>query len=298
MNNKTKIMLGLSVLTAGTLAAGATGTLAWFTTNKTAKATYNNIKAVSSTEKIRMEIGSVTESGKGSVSNYDPDTGNWKNEVQYVGSASMVSDISSSDGKTLVKPIWTAQPGGTGTNFNKIRNAAPTEYTKFWIGIRNDGTNAAKVFLNSETLISASADKENDKALAKWSRAAVIDCGTSETKPDSFKEGNTICVFENEDAETEKDKYVSNEVSDTAGKITLGTVDTNKHVIGSFPSIQEGTTELTNPKAYLGNFAQGDTKTHYYVVTVWLEGTESNNQDAAIDASINVTLGVSAVESK
>ena len=54
-------MLGLSVLTAGTLAAGATGTLAWFTTNKTATATYKIIVAVGTQGNIKATISGVTD---------------------------------------------------------------------------------------------------------------------------------------------------------------------------------------------------------------------------------------------
>ena len=54
-------MLGLSALTAGTLAAGATGTLAWSTTNKTATAVYNKITAQGTQGNLNISITGVTD---------------------------------------------------------------------------------------------------------------------------------------------------------------------------------------------------------------------------------------------
>ena len=45
MKTKAKLVLALSVLTAGTAVAGATGTFAWFTTNRSATLVYSNVTA-------------------------------------------------------------------------------------------------------------------------------------------------------------------------------------------------------------------------------------------------------------
>ncbi len=104
MNTKTKLMLGLSVLTAGTLAAGATGTFAWFTTNKTAVAKYTSIVAKADTRKLKVTMGTLTDSGLTTEeTNYDESKSEWKDEVKLSSTASYTSDISSGDGMTFKK---------------------------------------------------------------------------------------------------------------------------------------------------------------------------------------------------
>ena len=113
MNNKTKIMLGLSALTAGTLAAGATGTLAWFTTNKTATATYKNIVAVGTQGNIKATISGVTDNAI--------KTKTEGNDFEATGSASKMSDVSSKDGMKFAQPDWVSKAG---SDFHSIKDVS------------------------------------------------------------------------------------------------------------------------------------------------------------------------------
>ena len=139
MNNKTKIMLGLSVLTAGTLAAGATGTLAWFTTNKTATATYNNIKVVGTQGNLGVEIKAVN--GDATIAN-DAEHAT----STATGTGAFTSDVSSNDGIHFYQPDWTSV-SGTADNvaFNKVNNVSNKTgyFTQYQITITNKASEDA-----------------------------------------------------------------------------------------------------------------------------------------------------------
>ncbi len=299
MKNKTKIMLGLSLLTAGTLAAGATGTFAWFTTNKSAKATYSKITAQADTQKIKVVIGGITDSGVAEGSNYNDTNDSWlEAATSGVSASSFTGDISSADGLTFKKPIWESNAANTAkvlgvrdayNGVNVVGKAA--EYTQFYFGLTNTGTTSVKVFLNQNTLIeAASTTSDADKALANWTRAAIIEAGTE--KPEQVvTEGTLKVVFENDVTGSTKGKYVKGVKENDATALDIVDITSNYHK-GKFSTVTKDAS--TTSDAYLVTLASNETK--YYAVSVWMEGTESDNQDAAADGSVNVTLGFSGIE--
>lgn len=67
MKTKAKLVLALSVLTAGTAVAGATGTFAWFTTNRSATLIYNNISAVNNHGTLKVELKKLSDGKAGNA---------------------------------------------------------------------------------------------------------------------------------------------------------------------------------------------------------------------------------------
>ena len=74
----------------------------------------------------------------------------------------------------------------------------------------------------------------------------------------------------------------------------MADVATATHKLGAFDAVVSGTTKTTGNVAYLGELTANATKA--YIVSVWLEGTESDNQDAAAGGSVNVTLKLTGIE--
>ena len=305
MNTKTKMMLGLSVLTAGTLAAGATGTFAWFTTNKTAVANYTKITARADTRKLKIDMGGLTDTNLTEKSNYTAATTTadeaWADQVSLDSSASYVSDISSNDGMNFVKPIWVNGAANEAYVEKDLKTVASADnmYTQYYVKLTNTGSAAMKVFLNQTCAITATdSSKDADTNLAKWTRVAVVSFG--ETKPTVGATTGTLAwLFENKITETvEKGKYVSGTEKDTTitdsdkYKLTLGDVADTTHVVGTFDTITS--TSTNDAKGYLASIEAN--KSVYYMISVWLEGTENNNQDKADTGSIDVKLGFSGID--
>ena len=57
MKTKAKLILAMSVLTAGVVAAGATGTFAWFTTNRAAQLNYTSVTAQKNAGNLDVVMG-------------------------------------------------------------------------------------------------------------------------------------------------------------------------------------------------------------------------------------------------
>ncbi len=298
MNTKTKLMLGLSALTAGTLAAGATGTFAWFTTNKSAKATYSKITASSSTNNLKIEIGGVSETGLTAQKNWSTDENGITTytDAKLEATKSGTTDVSSADGLTFKKPNWASASG----NSQKVNETTPftktvagTDFTMFYVKVENTGSTEANIFLDSKTSITATTSTKNeDVALARWTRLAVIDAGT--TKPEIASDGTLPTgtlkwLYENA-AQLGDDisKYVKDKKDDYS--LELADVTSDTHVT-AFGSISE---DAQSGTGYLATIDKSAAK--YYLFSVWMEGTENDAQDAAVGGSIDITLSFVATK--
>ena len=281
MNNKTKIMLGLSVLTAGTLAAGATGTLAWFTTNKTATAKYNNITVQGTQGNLNVSIKGVTAYGK------DHDF----SASATAGGESFISDVSSQDGLTFTQPNWKTSAGNdTKLQINGVNDVTtkPGYFTQYLVTIKNvskkaggaDDTAAANSTKLNVSLSSVSITGGTNAPT--WTRVAINQNVVAKENdkesylvPESGKTANLLAFFQNDDA---GNKYVSKPAAN--GPTTMGDVLKD---CGKTPTLSSGTkvenfvTLANNDIAVLG-------------VSVWLEGTMANTQDTAKGEQVVVTL--------
>ena len=274
-------MLGLSVLTAGTLAAGATGTLAWFTTNKTATATYNNIKVVGTQGNLGIEITAVN--GDAAITH---DTEHATSTATGTGAFS--SDVSSKDGINFYQPDWTSVSGNDNdVAFNKVNNvtAKPGYYTQYQVTITNktsEGAETVDVALKGLTITATDSKNAASDVIASWVRVAVM---TDVTPEDGF--------FKSAGKANETKIYQKTVAADSSRYID-GTDFTNK--AGTISQVIK--TDLTPVAASAElNYKEPNNKWqiakggHFTVgVAVWIEGTMADDQDLAKNASISVEM--------
>ena len=281
MNNKTKITLGLSVLTAGTLAAGATGTLAWFTTNKTATATYNNIKVVGTQGNLGVEIKAVN--GDATIAN-DAEHAT----STATGTGAFTSDVSSKDGINFYQPDWTSVSGnGDSVAFNKVNPVSGKSgyFTQYQITITNKASeDAATVDVALKGLTITATDNKGaaSTAIANWVRVAVM---TDVTEQDGFFKstgtGNETKVYQNVVA-AETSKYIDG----TGYEAKAGTIG---QVVKTDLAPVQASADL-NYKAPNKKWEIAKGGTFTVGVAVWIEGTMSDNQDIAKNGSISVAM--------
>lgn len=275
-------MLGLSALTAGTLAAGATGTLAWFTTNKTATAVYNNIKVQGTQGNLNVSIKGVTAYGK------DHDFA----ASAEAGGESFISDVSSQDGLTFTQPNWKTSAGNDkAVEINGVNDVTtkPGYFTQYLVTIKNvskkaggadDGDAAASTALNVS--LSSVSITGGDNA-RNWTRVAINqNVAAKEQTENSYLvpdrgTASLLAFFQNE--ETGK-QYVSKPATDDPIPTTMGAVlkDCGKApTLSNVTKVENFATLNNNDSIVLG-------------VSVWLEGTLANTQDTAKGEQVAVTL--------
>lgn len=294
MKTKAKLVLALSVLTAGTAVAGATGTFAWFTTNRSATLTYSKVTAQSSNAKLEVTLGGITDSGLEKKSNYNDKDGTFSDTIALESAKSFTTDVSSVDGKKFYKPDWKGVAGNTAEVYS-VKEASDG-FTQFYFTVKNTGNTKTHVFFNEGTAVKANADgKTADVALAKWTRVAVLETTNTEApKAADVADATLKVMFENVDSGSNKGQGIASTAVTTENKATLTDVATATHKVGAFEAVVSGVTKTTNNVAYLGELAANTTKA--YIVSVWLEGTESDNQDTAAGGAVDVTLKLTGIE--
>ena len=268
-------MLGLSALTAGTLAAGATGTLAWFTTNKTATATYNNITAASTTGNLKASIAGITNK-------------NAKSEgYSYAATAdagSKTADVSSQDGITFGQPDWVGEANNNdGTQINGVKQVYGKDgyFTQYTVSLQNvpteHGENAAiKVSL---TGVYISGDSE----LANWTRVAINTMVETNTEGDALTAatGNKTYLYQKADI-SKQNKYTPISAETTINAATKD-IETDKVTLATAGK------PLTSPVVLTEELGKTGNTTVTIGVSVWMEGTMAN-QDAAKGQKVSVEL--------
>ena len=283
-------MLGLSVLTAGTLAAGATGTLAWFTTNKTTSATYNNIKVQGTQGNLKATIAGNTDEN----ANDGPATNAIANK-EANASSSFTSDVSSKDGLKFLQPDWKGASGNTGTEaFYNLKNVTKDTgyFTQYLVTVKNtsddgEAETGSQAKLNI-TLTGVTITSDNNHAdLADWTRVAI------NTNVEKAEDGKYLALkktgtdntylFQNPTTDISK-QYVNDEKAGFTGK-----AGTMSDVLDTCTPYETSNVNIADTSWQ--NVVPGQAIT--IGVSVWMEGMMAV-QDTAKGGSISVALTFSS----
>ncbi len=301
MKTKAKLVLALAVLTAGTAFAGASGTFAWFTVNRSAILTYKSVKAQATGPNLEATflapIANVTSTYSGA------------GDQAATSADSYTSDISSGDGVTMAKPNWITDSGAAGTAIAGVSQVydASKYFTRFIIKVDNTaatGEGNLNLFLDTNCAIAANAtsgtQKTKDETLAKWTRVGVVNLGATApaaasswaTSSWSAASGKPI-IFENADGSSTKDKYVA-VAPDADSLIYAALPSTTTHTTAVSTAFVVNSSSDTSSVNYIGTVNAASSV--YLGVTVWLEGTEATKQDDAIGGAVDITIGLKSIE--
>ncbi|MDD5885052.1 MAG: hypothetical protein PUC66_03300 [Erysipelotrichaceae bacterium] len=296
MKTKAKLVLGLSILTAATLTAGATGTFAWFTTNRTATMTYQNIVAQSVGGNLEAHISPLSDTAATTTKTTDGV------EETLTGKQSYTADVSSGDGIKFAQPKWKTIAGNDQAVYSVADVSANTSnkyYTSYYIALKNKGVTGSKslnVYLTSGSAITpaatvSGAGAEADGLLASWTRVALNRQGVDTPTKDNAKAEQTIIL----NGTSAGNAYVTSKAAEIA---KLSEDKDAYHTVTDGTYLESGKVQVasdnTNGKQFVATIAAQATVN--VRVTVWMEGTAANNQDKAIGAAIDVKLVFSSFE--
>lgn len=300
MKTKSKLVLALAVLTAGTAFAGASGTFAWFTVNRSAILQYSKVTAQATGPNLEAKFLATVAGVTNTLSN-GADT------QSATSSASYTADISSADGITMAKPNWITEAGAANTPIAGVSKVTDVSkyFTRFIIKVTNtaaDGQGDLDLYLDTNCAITANSTSGDnvakDAALAKWTRVGVVFLGgTAPSDVDGWVAAGGIkpVVFENADTGSTKGKYVA--VSDSANTLTYADIPaaTVNYSTAVSTDFAVNSSSARTSKNYIGT-VEDNTSTVYLGVTVWMEGTELANQDDAKGGSVDIKIGISSKE--
>lgn len=284
MKTKSKLLLALSALTVGTVAAGATGTYAWFTASRTASMNITNITATNTRGNLNIGYFDLEASA--------PITGNTTNTVE-LSCDTPLYDVSSRDGETFYAPVW-------GTGDTPIAYKETTEgYLTFGIVLSNQGTDPISCYFDSAN---SSITGTGNEPLARWTKVAINSQGSGDFQPTSFgtnditQPGHFVFMQNTEGSEAGSLKtYVDG--TTTVDTATYGEGDnffTTVKGVEPMPTDSQNDKELA---CYLGDIKGGTGSNFLYVtVAIWMEGAIVQNQNDASGKKINIKLAFGALD--
>ena len=284
MKTKSKLLLALSALTVGTVAAGATGTYAWFTASRTATMNITNITATNTRGNLNI--------GYFDLKSPAPVQGNTTNTVELTSDTPLY-DVSSRDGQTFYAPVW-------GTGDEPIAYKTTTEgYLTFGIVLSNQGTDPISCYFDSAN--SSITGTENEP-LARWTKVAINAQTEGSEQPTSFganditQPGHFVFMQNTEGSEAGSLKTYVNGTS-TENTDTYDEGDNFFTTVKSVDPMPTGNTNNEELACYLGDI-QGTTGVNrlYVTVSIWMEGAIVQNQNDASGKMINIKLAFGALD--
>jgi hypothetical protein len=308
MKNKSKVIVGLSALLAVAAGSAATGTYAWFTTNRTASisTTAMNIKSSNSNLQImyrQITNGLITEPATGGTG-----IGSFDSSITMTGAVGAGGDISG-DGVTFYKPTW--QPGSTtiATDIPAVSNSSTNHYfTSFGIDVKNDASSSStaksiSVYLNSGSTLTCTGGNETSQAKAiKSARVAIFEGTTATTAGLKclWQQDETTGQYLTAATSTDTLAYSLPATAKNLAKL-VDVSTTNLHKSATFGSLtsKPDSTKLGTESeigAELLTEVAADATAHL-TVAMWLEGTNTNcDDDIKTGHTLNLALNLVAFD--
>lgn len=255
MKTKSKLLLALSALTVGTVAAGTTATFAWFTTNRTATAHLTNITAANPNGNLELAITAIHAKMQQAT-----DT----NKTEITRSFTQtLRDLSSKEGYDFYAPVWDATSNSQFTDGGMNIPQKYETYTwdesdttkqgfiQFTISITNVGSSALDVYLDPSitsivgaTVTGTGADgaltseqkatQNANNALASFMRVGIASLGSNSGQaPTAYGGGTKPTLTDNGDLvfmdSQNYNKYVSGAGDVIAADTNIGTYAGSDH---------------------------------------------------------------------
>lgn len=310
MKTKSKLLLALSALTVGTVAAGATGTYAWFTASRTATMNITNITAQSTRGSLQIGYVGYNVGGQTGLTTVAASGSSQTMTIQNV-----ISDVSSKDGSKFYAPVYNVSD----TTPSSFTDQNVTGYVQFAVELKNGGDNSAAVdvYLDPANLEIKGGASGSD--LAHWTRVAINSYSQEQEgetgyllpatgTPSSFGDSNDIAgnpghlVFMDNNMTTTKDTKINSYVDG----LTTSNIQDYDEGDNFYATIDELETEASLPAStsntslvtYVGTIKGGQSL--YVNVAIWMEGTittPGGNQNKADGQSVDVKLSFGALDS-
>lgn len=296
MKTNNKIILGVSVILAVSLATGATATYAWFRVSRTANVNvidtslYGDGSSLSISYYVLPDSGALTASSAISTTK------------GFDVSGTAITDVSG-DGKVFYKPSWDPTKAVTefsATGINQVTNStSKTYYVRFGIAFKNTGSSSFGIYLNDGCAVTpvtatggtseenAAQQVKNDRA-AKTARLGFWDDGgataLSVWQPD-ITDGTTAAEF----------KYLAKDSAGTAydypGFSLLHPDSTIFHA-GSFSHLATAPMTADPGQKVLTVASNSTTRAE---LAIWTEGTLALTTNEAQGGHLNVSLNFIAL---
>jgi hypothetical protein len=294
MKNKTKLVVALASLLAVTGGVGAYSTFAWFTVNRAATITINNVSATSKSGDLKMKVAAVANGGT--------DITDDANEVvsHTFNNNVALTDVSSGAGLNFFKPTYNQATGAVAGYDTETANPADATalrwFLEFKVTFFNHGTDAIDVYLNEGSLFSPTTNhaenafrmsvlnSDKSAAVMVWQPGAEVDVNA--TNPTTSHD-NVMT------SGTDKYAYISAATGASATYAGASNVVADHTIMGTALSSITSSANV-QAKQFVCNIAAGGTeatpKSTELYFRIWMEGTSTWCYNDIKGQTSNVTL--------
>jgi len=296
MKIKSKLILAATSLLVLSGVAAGTSTFAWFTVNQLATVDVTSMTVNTNTDSLKMVVTPtesdifVTNAGTDPDSSYEAvatSEGNLLTDVSgpgvqlFKGSTTTTTTTSVDEATSVTTTSTTTTLDGSTT----VEEKAPNCFD-FKIAFSNTNPDKAMaVFLSYTSTISPTADNDADKALANSMRVAILDStSTASLAYYAPNESTTSQIV------TGIDGAVSAGAA-TASDLGLETYSQNLLLNTYGADYNDASTSTTaSAPGYLGTIPTGVDNNLIVVARIWLEGTDLDCSNTALEGNAAVNL--------
>jgi len=296
MKNKTKVVLGLTAVLAGTVGVAGVSTFAWFTTNNLASVNFADAHVVSDNASIVVQYEGLLNNGIApELVTAGKDIAG--SAVTVAGASINVRDVSG-DGNHFYRPTgWdvyqTTAKGFSSLTLNDF-SATKTYWVTFGVAVTNKGAADTKVFLGHASSVAGKTGATRDVRSANATRVAIWSDDTTAGQLTTLK---TIWQRDNTDHAAGY-KYVSAASTGTSAygvdAFQLSTPDAATFHEGDFASVASYDAVAASGQEVVTFDTQNQTK--HLTISMWIEGTLSLATDDCIGGDVALTLSLEAYE--
>jgi hypothetical protein len=292
MKNKTKVVLGLAAMLAGTVGVAGVSTFAWFTTQNTATVSFADAHVVSDNASIVVQYEAIANNGiDSSQVTAGRDTAG--GTVTITGASVDCRDISG-NGKNFYRPHWTTYPTAADTMQDltiSSFSSSKTYWVEYGIDVTNKGAAGTKLFLgHGSTVTGGKTTASQNERAARSTRIAIWSGAATGTQTDLM----SIWQYDKTD-HTAGYKFLEKKTGTAYGLTTynLSTVAAATLVEGEPVGCAYTDTAATKPGQYLGTFVNQNDVIHL-TISMWIEGTLSLATDDCIGGYVQSTIKLEA----
>lgn len=300
-NSRSKVILGLAAILAGTVGVGVTSTVAWFTTQNSATVSFADavVRGDNTYIAVAFAGNQPTNNHIANGSNgITVTTASNGSSVAITGATTQVTDISG-DGKTFYHPQGYKADTNTATGVQTITTNADniTYYIAFNITVTNKASTNTNFFIDAATTVSASNADANSVEAAKSARVAILDGTTLKSYWQPNGANDTTFKYLKTTAGTMWG-LASTPCSEQTIAVKTQAETTEEPVESVFHTgdwTAPSATVTDNPRGQLlGNLATlNSSKT--ITVVMWLDGTISTGDNDCIGGSYKLDLHLTGV---
>ena len=328
MKNKTKVVLGLTAILAGTVGVAGVSTFAWFTTQNTAKISFTDAVVRGDSTHISVSYAATQPANNHIVDGAEgvsiATAGNGSS-VGITGAQTQVVDLSG-NGQNFYRPMNYAKDGYdsvvssstvktdcTGIQKN-VQNGSATYYIAFNITVSNNSDVPTDVYIDAGSSIKAVDLAQNSLTAAKASRVAIWEDATyvpttqrtlwSPKTEDatsyylSETAGTThTYAFNREDLAVYQNEISELDTTDPVGKFFhVGTYTAATKSVGALDDEVSVPTATGSNKGGFVCFLPTLHSTKTFTLTMWIEGTDSAGNDLCINGHVALDLVLAGVQ--